>query len=166
MPLYLLNQYGKQELVELPNDKHIQGEILWCDEKHGQFPEGIIVGAMDLIKVEEEIDDPSGAVDYIVDPNQPPPVEVVPVEGEEPPPVEPPKMIAVPRKIKREISRSLALNADKKLALDNEQALKDAKKIEKENKKKEKDNLLFKLKGENLKLDEVNALLRAMYHND
>lgn len=163
MPLYLLNQYGKQELVDLPNDKHIKGEILWSEEKHGPLPDGIIVGAMDLIKVEEEIDDPSGAVDYIVDPNQPPPVEVVPVEGEEPPPVEPPKMIAVPRKIKREISRSLALNADKKLALDNEQALKDAKKIEKENKKKAKDNLVFKLKNEDLKIHEVNELLRELF---
>lgn len=165
MPLYLLNQYGKQELVDLPSEKHIQGEILWSEEKHGPLPNGIIVGAMDLNLVEEEYDDPSGAVDYIPDPNAPPP-ESVPVEEGKTPPIMSPILIPIPRKLKREISRSLVLNADKKAVLDNEQALKDAEKAAKEAKKLEKDNLLFKLKGEDLKLDEVNALLRAMYHND
>lgn len=48
MPLFLINQYGKQELIDLPNDKHINGEILWRDDKHGPLPDGVIVGAMDL----------------------------------------------------------------------------------------------------------------------
>lgn len=163
MPIFLINHYGKQELVELENDKHISGEILWRDDKHGPLPEGVIVGAMDLSIVEEEIDDPSGEMISIPDPDQPPPVEVVPVEGEEPVLPEPRKYITIPRRIKREISRSLVLNADKKLALDNEQALKDAEKVQKENKKKAKDNLVFKLKNEDLKLNEVNELLRELF---
>lgn len=165
MSLYLLNQFGKQELVELPNERHIQGEIAWSEEKHGPLPEGVIVGAMDLVLVEEEYDDPSGAVDYVPDPNAPPP-EVVPVEEGKTPPILAPILIPVPRKLKREISRSLVLNADKKAVLDNEQALKDAKKAAKDAKKLEKDNLLFKLKTEDLKLDEINSLLRAIYNND
>lgn len=165
MPLYLLNQYGKQELVDLPNDKHIQGEILWSEEKHGPLPDGIIVGAMDLNLVEEEYDDPSGAVDWVPDLDAPPP-EAVPVEEGKTPPILAPVLKPVPRKLKREISRSLVLNSDKKSQLDAKQALEDAEKIQKENKKKAKDNLLFKLKTEDLKLDEINSLLRAIYNND
>lgn len=162
MPLYLLNQYGKQELVDLPNDKHINGEILWCDEKHGPLPEGVIVGAMDLNLVEEEYDDPSGAVDWVPDLDAPPP-EAVPVEEGKTPPILAPVLKPVPRKLKREISRSLVLNAEKKAQIDNEQAERDAEKIQKENKKKAKDNLVFKLKNEDLKIHEVNELLRELF---
>lgn len=162
MPLYLLNQFGKQELVDLPNERHIHGEIAWSEEKHGPLPSGVIVGAMDLVLVEEEYDDPSGAVDYVPDPNAPPP-EAVPVEEGKTPPIMSPILMPVPRKLKRELSRSLVLNLDKKAVLDNEMAQKEAEKVQKENKKKAKDNLVFKLKNEDLKLDEVNQLLRELF---
>lgn len=162
MPLFLLNHFSKQELVDLPNDRHIQGEILWSEEKHGPLPDGIIVGAMDLNLVEEEYNDPSGAVDWVPDLDAPPP-EAVPVEEGKTPPILSPVLKPVPRKLKREISRSLVLNADKKAQLDNEQAERDAEKIQKENKKKAKDNLVFKLKNEDLKIHEVNELLRELF---
>lgn len=131
MGLYFIKETEtNQYIVDLPNDKHIKGEILWSEEKHGPLPDGIIVGAMDVhINYVDEIDKNG-------------------------------------KPYQKEFDRFLVLNAEKKAQLDNEQALKDAEKVQKENKKKDKDNLLFKLKGENLKLDEVNALLRAMYHND
>lgn len=130
MPRFLINQYGRQDLVELDNDRHIQGEILWNEEKHGPLPESTIVGAMDLaISYYDEIDE-YGDI------------------------------------IKKEFDRMLILNSEKKAQLDAKQALEDAEKIQKENKKKAKDNLLFKLKTEDLKLDEINSLLRAIYNND
>lgn len=128
MPLYLINHYGKQELVELPNDKHIQGEILWCDEKHGPLPNYLIVGAMDVtITTGIEI-------------------------GED------------GREIEKEFDRVLIVNPDKKAQLDAEKIIEDAKKLELENKKKSKDDLLLKLKqGEHLNLTEINNLLRVIY---
>lgn len=58
MGLYLINENENQYLVELPNDRHIQGEILWSEEKHGPLPDGIIVGAMDAaITYGEELDE-------------------------------------------------------------------------------------------------------------
>lgn len=127
MPLFLLNQFGKQELVDLPNDKHIQGEILWSEEKHGPLPDGVIVGAMDVhINYADEIDE----------------------QG---------------RTSQKEFDRFLVLNAEKKAVLDNEMALKEAEKVQKENKKKAKDNLVFKLKNEDLKIHEINELLRELF---
>ena len=67
MPLFLINHFGKQELVELDNDRHIKGEILWRDDKHGPLPEGLIVGAMDLNLVEEEIGDLLCMIDLLQD---------------------------------------------------------------------------------------------------
>lgn len=127
MPLFLLNQFGKQELVDLPNDRHIQGELLWSEEKHGPLPDGVIVGAMDVhINYADEIDE----------------------QG---------------RTSQKEFDRFLVLNAEKKAVLDNEMALKEAEKVQKENKKKAKDNLVFKLKNEDLKIHEINELLRELF---
>lgn len=49
MPRYFLEHFGKQEIVELENERHIQGQILWSEKKDGPLPGGIIVGAMDLV---------------------------------------------------------------------------------------------------------------------
>lgn len=61
MPNFLINQDGIQSLVELSNDKHITGEILWRDDVHGPLPEGIIVGAMQVEIWKKIVVDETGA---------------------------------------------------------------------------------------------------------
>lgn len=61
MPNFLINQDGVQSLVELNDDKHITGEILWRDDIHGPLPDGIVVGAMQVEIWKKVIVDETGA---------------------------------------------------------------------------------------------------------
>lgn len=176
MSLFLLNQFGSQEIVDLPSKAHIHGEILWDESMHGPLPADTVAGAMNLIVEEEVYDDPSGAVDWIPDPNPPPPEVVVPPEGELPlpvegelpppeselaPPIEAPVLIQVPRKLKREISRRLEVDVIKLAEVNQKRADKKAKKDAKAVRDVDLQALVAKLKNnENLSLKEVSDYLR------